>query len=74
MLIQNNVSGILTPVGDVGALSGALKYILEDPHRAECMGQKARLIKDKVNPERISKEWLDYIEEIVEERQSGIHG
>lgn len=74
LLIQNNVSGILTPVGDVGALSGALKYILEDPHRAECMGQKARLIKDKVNPERISKEWLDYIEEIVEERQSGIHG
>lgn len=65
LLIEDGVSGILTPVGDVEALSRALTYMLADTGRAEAMGLKAKQLKEKVNPERISREWLEYIDEIV---------
>lgn len=67
LLIDNEVSGILVPVGDVQAMANAMEYILADPTRAESMGEQARKLKDKVEPSRISEEWLAYIEEIVGE-------
>ncbi len=39
-LVENNISGLLVPVGDVAALSSALIKMLSDPERAAEMGQK----------------------------------
>lgn len=65
MLIQDKVSGMLVPIKDVQAMSQAMDYILSDALRAEAMGRKAKVVKDKVNPQNICEEWLSYINEIV---------
>ena len=67
LLIEENKSGLLVPVGDEAALSQAMQSMLEDRQHAEEMGQNARKIKEAVNPEHISKEWMDYITEIIRE-------
>jgi glycosyltransferase involved in cell wall biosynthesis len=40
-LIEDGVNGCIYPVGDVGALTEALRRVLETPSAAEAMGQKA---------------------------------
>jgi glycosyltransferase involved in cell wall biosynthesis len=40
-LIEDGVNGCIYPVGDVGALTDALRRVLETPGTAEAMGQRA---------------------------------
>jgi glycosyltransferase involved in cell wall biosynthesis len=40
-LIADGVNGCVVPVGDVEALAGALRRVLETPGNAEAMGQRA---------------------------------
>ena len=65
LLIEDGVSGLLTPVGDVDALSQAMDTMLQDIEHAHCMGQEARKIKEKVHPDTICREWMNYIEELI---------
>lgn len=73
LLIQDKISGILTPVGDAEALKRAMEYILENPKRAEELGIMARKLKEAVNPEIISKQWIEYIDEIIGVKKSGVN-
>ncbi len=41
-IIQEGETGFLIPPGDVGALAGRLKWILEHPHEARQLGERAR--------------------------------
>lgn len=41
-LVDDGVTGLLTPPGDPQALAAALKSLLDDPARAEAMGARAR--------------------------------
>lgn len=65
LLIEDKVSGLLTPVGDVNALAEAMDYMLQDMQRAHQMGQNAKKIKEKVHPDTICQEWMTYIEELI---------
>lgn len=42
LVVENGVSGVLTPPGDVGALASALEPLLRDPASAVAMGERAR--------------------------------
>lgn len=42
MLIESGKNGLLVPVGDVGALSRAMQYLIENPQEASRLGRAAR--------------------------------
>ena len=49
VVIEDRVNGILVPPGDAAALEGALRFLLQDPIRAQELGRKAR--------ERVKKQY-----------------
>ncbi len=61
-LIKDGVNGLLVPVGDDGAMAEAIRRVLSEPERAEEMAVHAGEIVKKAAPDRIAREWLDYIE------------
>ncbi len=65
MFIENNISGILTKVGDRYELEEAIKRILNDPYKAEEMGRKASEIRKLLNIENISNEWINFIRVVI---------
>ncbi|MBE5878051.1 MAG: glycosyltransferase family 4 protein [Lachnospiraceae bacterium] len=69
LLIEDKVSGLLVPVGDVEALSMAMNDMLSKPQEAQAMGQEARRVLDKVHPVKICEEWVDYIDKILGRRK-----
>lgn len=64
LLIKDKASGVLVPVGDCNALQEALEKVLAEPDKAESMGKNAKKVLEKVNPDRICEEWIEYIEEL----------
>ncbi len=65
MLIDDHKSGILVPVRDEEALAGAIDSLLKDRDLAESLGNNALSVIDKVHPDKICKEWEDYISGII---------
>ncbi len=61
MLIQDKENGLLVPVGDANAFANAMKYMAEDPLRAENMGEKAAYVKEAFSVTRICQKWYDAI-------------
>lgn len=66
MFIRPYDNGILTPVGDVDALYKAMKYMIENPDKAEQMGKKAMEVRKILKKEKILSQWSDFISEIVD--------
>jgi glycosyltransferase involved in cell wall biosynthesis len=69
-LIENNKSGILVPVGDVDKMVEAMAMILDDEIFAQGLGVEAMKIKDILNPNKIYKEWKEYVNDIIEQHNS----
>ncbi len=47
-VVEDGVTGVLTPPGDVDALAAALEPLMRDPHAAAAMGMRARArVEDK---------------------------
>lgn len=67
-LIDDGKNGLLTPRGDVNALSKAIKKMLMDKDFAEQCGKNAHLICEKLAPEKIYGEWEHFIKEIIEKK------
>ena len=61
MVIENNVNGILVPVGDVQAMFEGMKKILEDESFAKMLSKNAVKIRNKYPVEKIAQMWLDVI-------------
>lgn len=59
-LIVNGKNGILVPVGDIDAMTNAMKSILSNNKFAELIGREASLIKETHSADLICKKWLDY--------------
>ena len=61
MMIQNDINGILVPVGDEKAMYRAIKKVIENPDFADKLSKNAIKVKDTLNPKKISKMWTDLI-------------
>lgn len=64
-LIENEVSGILVPVGDEEALASAMLSVLQNPVLAQNLGVNAKKIIQKVSPWKIYEEWRVYATELM---------
>lgn len=65
-LIQDGVSGLIVPRGDVNALSIAMERFISDADLAESCGAAGCGIVSSFSEERIARMWLDYIEGVVQ--------
>ena len=65
LLVEENVSGMLVPVGDAEKLAEAMNRMLSNPQKAEEIGRNARKVVDKVHPEKVCGEWKEYVEELL---------
>lgn len=62
MLIEDGISGFLTPVGDEKRLAEKMARLLTDKKLAESMAENAGKLADKVRPEGIFEAWKEYVE------------
>ncbi len=67
MLMENEQSGMLVPVGGEAQLSEAIAYMLTHTDEAEAMGQKAKTILEKVHPQKVCDEWEQYITQMLKQ-------
>lgn len=65
-LIRQGKNGILISVGDVVGLAAALTEVLGDVLLADKMGRNAAKIQERLNPEKINRQWQAYFEQIME--------
>ncbi len=61
MLINHGENGLLVPVKDEEAMTKAIRQLLEDEAYAEGLGRKAMEIREKLNPDRVNRQWEEYI-------------
>lgn len=60
-LIKNGENGLLVPVGDVDAMAQAMRWVLKHRQSASEMGEKAREISNRLDPETIYGKWEEFI-------------
>lgn len=66
-LIKNNINGILVQVNDVEGLTKSIERILSDPVFSKKIALNASRISQTLSPEKINKEWADFIDQIMTE-------
>ena len=62
MLIRHGENGLLTAVGDERMMASGLRELLEDPERAERLGENARELCKKAAPLEIASQWISFME------------
>lgn len=67
-IIQNNINGILTPVGDEEAFAEAIISMLSNKDKAREMGEKAKEIRKMTSGDSITRAWRDYIDKVIGEK------
>lgn len=67
-LIDHGVNGLLTPVGDVKSMKDNLQILLKDLQRAEEMGRNAAKTGGIYHPEKVYKEWENYLNLLAERK------
>jgi len=60
-LIENEVNGLLVPVGDAFALADAFRRIFEDRDFELKLRENACKITEKLAPDKVDKEWEEYL-------------
>lgn len=65
-LIEKNNAGILIPMGQSDILAEKIRYGLEHTDEMQQMGKRARYVKEELHPEKIYKQWLQYLERIIQ--------
>lgn len=65
MLIKNNVNGKLVTVNNKIELKNAIEEILGNKDMSKKLGEEASKISEEFNPEKINKQWRDYIYTIL---------
>lgn len=64
MFIKPYENGIIVPVKDSDALYKAMKYMIDNPKKAQKMGENAVSIRKTLEKEKILKQWLSFIRSI----------
>lgn len=67
-LIRDGENGLLVPVGDEKRMAEAVERLLRDDRLAENLGCQARKIAEECSEEKISREWLAYLQSICADR------
>ncbi|MBR1547399.1 MAG: glycosyltransferase [Prevotella sp.] len=65
LLIENGKNGLVVAPGNASALTEKMLYLAENPDAADSMGREAREISEKFAPEKIIKQWEDYLTALV---------
>ena len=61
-IVEDGVTGILHPVGDIGAIANAINFVLANPEAARAMGEAGqRVAREKFNLPRM----LDQVEQVL---------
>ncbi len=63
-LIRHGINGLLTPVRDMEKLKDNMRYVLDNPREAAAMGIEAARLQDVYDPDRIGKEWEQYLSKL----------
>ncbi len=64
MLIDHGINGLLYPLNNVKQLAECMMHLATQPFIAEKIGEKAAGLKEKVAPEKIFCQWIDFIVKI----------
>lgn len=67
-LIDHGVNGLLTPVGDVKKMKDNLQILLNDLQKSEELGRNAAKTGDIYRPEKVYKEWENYLNLLAERK------
>lgn len=70
-LITNEKNGYLIPVRDTEALRNRLEYCLTHTAEMDRVGREAAKIQDKLNPERVNREWESYFFKVMGKEKTG---
>lgn len=68
-LIEHGINGLLTPVGDTSKLKDCLQIVLNDLKRADEMGENATKMKNIYYPDKVYKEWENYLNSLAFRRK-----
>lgn len=60
-LIQDGINGLLTPVGDIEAMTKAIDRVLGNPGFAAELGRNALKIRETLSPENVNNQWESYL-------------
>ena len=60
-LIRNNVNGLLVENNDSKSLIDAFSQVVDNPSFAKTIGEASSSLYDKLNENRITAEWVNYI-------------
>lgn len=61
MLIENEVSGLMTPVGDAKALYYAMDRLLREPALARKLSENGMRVRQMLQVDTVVQQWLDVI-------------
>lgn len=65
-IVEDGLSGLLVPPGQVAPLAEAIRTLLEDPQRCRTMGEAgARRIRERFNWQRTAQQTLELYEEVL---------
>lgn len=68
-LVEHGVNGLLTPVGDVAGMKDNLRIVLNDLQKADMMGKNAAKTSGIYRPEKVYKEWENYLNALAFRRE-----
>jgi len=64
MFIEPYKNGIIVPVRDPEAMYKAMKYVIDNPEKAEMMSENAVVIRNTLKKSKILAEWLDFLNKV----------
>lgn len=64
MFIESYRNGIVVPVNNSDALYKAMKYVIDNPDKAENMAENAVVIKKTLEKNKILQQWQDFLSNI----------
>lgn len=61
MMIKNGENGLLVPIRDAEALCQAMKYLINNPQKAQMLSKESVKIKEKLSEEKICQRWAKMV-------------
>jgi glycosyltransferase involved in cell wall biosynthesis len=66
-LITDGFDGLLVPIGKVEPMKEAMERVLSDDRFRKELGENAFKIRDRLDPEKVNKQWEDYLSSFIQQ-------